>query len=109
MEEGCKINKLDYIDHDNDLVGLISDFTDRWFDLNRDFDDWYTEVTEKHKMFQQLKNTISSFTSTLVYVDRDNPLPAMFDPSRLRSQVEEVEVFVCCNIVFCSTSFTIIM
>jgi len=109
VEEGCKINKLDYIDHDNDLVGLISDFTDRWFDLNRDFDDWYTEVTEKHKMFQQLKNTISSFTSTLVYVDRDNPLPAMFDPSRLRSQVEEVEVFVCCNIVFCSTSFTIIM
>ena len=94
VEEGRNINALDYVDTENNLVELISAFTDQWYDLGTEFDEWYEEVTETYDNFHQFKKHVSTFTSTLAHVAQDSPLPVKLDPSRLRSQVEEVEVTI---------------
>ena len=95
VDEGRKINELDYIDADNNLVEVISNFTDQWFDLSEAFEDWYEDVTDTYKKVQTYEKTMTSFTTTLANVHQENPLPTKLDPSTLsRSKVAEIEVLV---------------
>jgi len=92
LEEGRKINGLNYIDVDNDLSDRLNDIIDRWHDLNQSFDLWYQDVMEAEDNFKQWDTMMGDFTSKFVTCHQDNPLPTELDPSKLKCQVVEKQV-----------------
>lgn len=92
LEEGRKINGLNYIDVENDLSDRLNDIIDRWHDLNQSFDLWYQDVMDAEDNFKQWDTMMNDFTSKLVACHQDNPLPTELDPSKLKSQVVEKQV-----------------
>ncbi|XP_065889965.1 microtubule-actin cross-linking factor 1-like isoform X3 [Dysidea avara] len=89
LEEGRKINGLNYIDVDNDLSDKLNDIIDRWHDLNQSFDMWYQDVMDAEDNFKQWDTMMTEFTDKFVACHQDNPLPTELDPSKLKSQVVE--------------------
>lgn len=93
LEEGRKINELVYTeDVDNELEGRLHVIIDRWFDLNRAFDQWYDDIMEAQEAFKQWDGKLKDFIDKLISSGQNNPLPTKLDPSKLASQVDDVKV-----------------